>query len=120
MAAPDPAATPSLTFPGDRRQQREQVEMMAKFRRDLVSSTVMLKDLTRFGAKVEGIGLLETDEAVSLALPGCRPSMAFVAWANDHCAGLEFAEPLENTVFADLVAQYGLGRGPLGASRQVA
>jgi hypothetical protein len=75
----------------------------------------MLKDLTPFGARIEGIGQLETDEAVSLALPGCRPSMAFVAWANDHCAGLEFAEPLETTVFSDLVARFGLGRDPLAA-----
>lgn len=93
---------------------------MARFRRDLTSSTVMLKDLTRFGARIEGVGLLEKDEAVSLALPGCRPSMAFVAWANDHCAGLEFAEPLDNTVFVDLVTQFGLGREPPPATRRFA
>lgn len=111
MAVFDPAANPWDTT-RERCQEREQVEMMAKFRRDVASSTVMLKDLTRFGARVEGVGLLERDEAVSLALPGCRPSMAFVAWANEHCAGLEFAEPLENAVFAHLVAEYGLGRQP--------
>ena len=110
MAFPDSNAAHPVILNGDRRHPRKQVEMMARFRRDLVSSTVMLKDLTRFGAKIEGIGQLEADEAVSLALPGCRPSMAFVAWANDHCAGLEFAEPLENTVFSDLVARYGLSR----------
>ena len=96
--------------PTARREKREQVEMLAKFRRDLVSSMVMLKDLTRFGARVDGVGQLATDEAVSLALPGCRPSMAFVAWSNEHCAGLEFAEPLDGHVFSDLVARYGLGR----------
>lgn len=94
----------------ERREPRENVEMIAKFRRDLATSTVMLKDLTRFGARVEGVGQLQTDEAVSLALPGCRPAMAFVAWANDHCAGLEFAEPLGSALFSHLVAQYGLGR----------
>jgi hypothetical protein len=93
-----------------RRENREDVEMLAKFRRDLVSSTVILKDLTRFGARIEGVGRLDPDEAVSLALPGCRPAMAFVAWANDHCAGLEFAEPLAGDVFSDLVARFGLGR----------
>ncbi len=90
--------------------------MMARFRRGVVSNTVMLKDLTRFGARIEGVGQLETDEAVSLALPGCRPSLAFVAWANDHCAGLEFAEPLENTVFTNLVASYGLGQSSAAAA----
>ncbi|SFF91873.1 hypothetical protein SAMN05518801_103175 [Novosphingobium sp. CF614] len=120
MIAFDPAANPS-ELARERRQERENVEMMAKFRRDLVSSTVMLKDLTRFGARIEGVGLLETDEAVSLALPGCRPSMAFVAWANDHCAGLEFAEPLDGDIFVDLVARYGLGRElPFTGRRQIA
>ncbi|MCJ2179971.1 hypothetical protein [Novosphingobium album (ex Hu et al. 2023)] len=109
MALHDPAESPAAFHPGERRHQREQVEMMARFRRDLASSTVMLKDLTPFGARIEGIGPLQTDEAVSLALPGCRPAIAFVAWANDHCAGLEFAEPLENDIFAELVASYGLG-----------
>ncbi|HKR91379.1 hypothetical protein [Novosphingobium sp.] len=114
---------PSASLPRDRQHERAEVEMMAKFRRDLVSTTVLLKDLTRFGARIEGVGQLELDEAVSLALPGCRPSMAFVAWANEHCAGLEFAEPLENSVFADLVARYGLGRdddSPGGTIRQIA
>ena len=96
--------------PIHRREPREQVEMLAKFRRDFVSSTVLLKDLTRFGAKVEGIGRLSADEAVSLALPGCRPAMAFVAWANEHSAGLEFADPLDSQIFSDLVARFGLGR----------
>ena len=99
------------TFPPiERRATREQVEMLAKFRRGLVSCTVMLKDLTRFGARIEGVGRLDTDEAVSLALPGCRPAMAFVAWANEHCAGLEFADPLDGRTFSDLVRHYGLGR----------
>lgn len=99
------------TFPPiERRETREQVEMLAKFRRGLASCTVMLKDLTRFGARIEGVGRLDADEAVSLALPGCRPTMAFVAWANEHCAGLEFADPLDGRIFSDLVRHYGLGR----------
>lgn len=109
MGAANSAMNAADAYCRERRQHREQVEMMARFRRDIISSTVMLKDLTRFGARIEGIGQLEKDEAVSLALPGCRPSMAFVAWANDHCAGLEFAEPLESGIFTDLVARFGLG-----------
>lgn len=116
MALHDPDENPPAFHPAERRHQRAQVEMMARFRRDLTSSTVMLKDLTPFGARIEGIGQLEIDEAVSLALPGCRPAMAFVAWANDHCAGLEFAEPLGHGVFTELVAQYGLGRDSAAAA----
>lgn len=116
MALHDPGEIPPVFHPGERRHQRKQVEMMARFRRDLASSTVMLKDLTPFGARIEGIGQLQTDEAVSLALPGCRPAIAFVAWANEHCAGLEFAEPLENGVFTELVTRYGLGRDSAAAA----
>ncbi len=93
----------------ERRNTRAAVEIMATFRHALTSSTVVLKDLTRFGARVEGIGPLKTDEAVSLGLPGCRPALAFVAWTEGLSAGLEFAEPLSEAVHADLVSRYGLG-----------
>lgn len=95
----------------DRRHSRRRVEMLARFRRGVGSTTVMLKDLTPLGARVEGVGLLEPEEVVSLTLPGCRPAMAFVAWANEHCAGLEFLEPLGDGLFGELVAQYGLSGG---------
>ncbi|KQM22328.1 hypothetical protein ASE49_01845 [Novosphingobium sp. Leaf2] len=104
-----PTALPSSEEgAGERRHARAAVEMLARFRRGITSSTVMLKDLTPLGARVEGVGALEPDEFVSLALPGCRPSMAFVAWANDHCAGLQFVEPLSTAQFEDLARQYGL------------
>lgn len=89
-----------------RREPRERVEMLARFRRTIASSTVMLKDLTRFGARIEGIAGLETDEAVSLSLPGLRPALAFVVWSNAHCAGLEFAHPLDELVYNDLVRRH--------------
>lgn len=120
MVASSPAANPPESATRDRRHQREQVEMMARFRRDLVNTTVMLKDITRFGARIEGVGQLEKDEAVTLTLPGCRPAMAFVAWATDHSAGLEFAEPLDDAVFVELVTQYGMGRPPAGPAKRFA
>lgn len=92
-----------------RREYRENVEMLAKFRHGLSSVTVMLKDLTCKGAKIEGVGRLEKDEAIHLALPGRRPAMAFVAWSTEHSAGLEFAEPLDRAILRDLVARFGLG-----------
>lgn len=98
----------SEALPGDRRQARAQVEMLAHFRRDGISMTVVLKDLTRYGTRIEGVGALEADEVVTLGLPGCRPFIAFVAWANAHCAGLEFVEPLPEDLFRDLVGQYGM------------
>jgi hypothetical protein len=94
---------------GKRRERRENVEMLARFRRGLGSVTVMLKDLTCRGAMIEGVGHLVQDEAIHLALPGRRPAMAFVAWSTEHSAGLEFAEPLDGAIFHDLVARFGRG-----------
>ncbi|KMS52694.1 hypothetical protein V474_24435 [Novosphingobium barchaimii LL02] len=111
QAARYPALRPSADQSCGRLFPREDVEMMARFRRDIASSTVMLKDLTPFGARVEGVGALEIDEMVTISLPGCRPSLAFVAWANAHGAGLEFIEPLSADRFDDLVARYGLSGG---------
>lgn len=103
---------PPLSGPEDqpleRRQPREKVEMMARFRRDLVNTTVVLKDLTPLGARIEGIGPLHADEVITLTLPECRPMIAFVAWAGSHSAGLEFVHPLPDDLFAELVTLYGL------------
>ncbi|MFC0205120.1 hypothetical protein [Novosphingobium soli] len=109
-----PEAVPDrqTTTPGAeprRGHPRTRVEMLAHFRRDLTSTTVVLKDLTPDGARVEGVGALCVDEVVTLALPACRPCLAFVVWANAHCAGLQFLEPLAPALFADIVAKYGLG-----------
>lgn len=102
------AAPEAPCSPFGRRAPREHVEMLARFRRTISSSTVMLKDLTPYGARIEGVEGLEPDEAVRLALPGQRPALAFVAWSNAHCAGLEFAEPLDLYVYGDLVRRYAL------------
>ncbi|GAB7555314.1 hypothetical protein NRB_48310 [Novosphingobium sp. 11B] len=93
---------------GDRRHAREQVEMLARFRRDLASHTIVLKDLTPLGARIESVGPLEIDEVIALTLPECRPMIAFVAWTNGNGAGLEFVHPLPDDLFAELVSQYGL------------
>lgn len=92
-----------------RREQRRDVEMFAHFRRGVATVTVMLKDLTPSGARIEGVPDLLEDEAVSLALPGRKPALAFVAWSNAHCAGLEFAEPVPVGLFDALVSQFAVG-----------
>lgn len=90
-----------------RRETREPVEMMARFRHDIATVTVMLKDITPHGARLEGVGQLEKDDAAFLLLPGLAPKLAFVAWSNGTGAGLEFAEPLDHRVFSRLVADFG-------------
>lgn len=94
-----------------RRETRHQVEMLAHFSRGTGWSTVMLKDLTCGGARIEGVAGLVPDEAISLSLPGCRAQLAFVAWAGDHCAGLEFGSPLCPRKLAELVTDHAVGQG---------
>jgi hypothetical protein len=40
-----------------RRETREPVEMMARFRHHITTVTVMLKDITQHGAKIEGMSV---------------------------------------------------------------
>ena len=91
-----------------RREARRPVEMVARLRLGISTITVILTDLTRHGARIESIGNLEPDDAVSLSLPGMRPMLAFVAWSKEHGAGLEFSEPLSQEAFAELIGTYGL------------
>ena len=105
------AETGSDAFPVRRREARERVEMLAHLRHGVTRATVMLKDLTRNGARIEGVRGLAEDEAVALALPGRQPSLAWVAWANDHSAGLEFAEPLPGAIFTALVRDFAMRAG---------
>jgi len=90
-----------------RRETREPVEMMARFRHDIATVTVMLRDITPNGARVEGIGNLIKDDAAFLMLPGLAPKLVFIAWSTEHSAGLEFAEPLSRRLFFRLVTDFG-------------
>ncbi|MEO0061824.1 MAG: hypothetical protein RLZZ08_384 [Pseudomonadota bacterium] len=89
--------------------------MLAHFTHRAMRSTVMLKDLTCGGARIEGITGLEEDEAVSLSLPGCKPMLAFIAWSRGPCAGLEFAEPIEDARLEVLVIEHARDHAPCAA-----
>ncbi|MCX7864166.1 MAG: hypothetical protein N2423_03875 [Novosphingobium sp.] len=106
----------SMLYAQRRRDVRRAVEMFARLRCGMTTKTVLLKDLTRHGARIEGIGPFERDEAVSLTLPGRRPLIAFIAWSNQHCAGLEFAEALSSTEFGALIAKHGLNTGSIAVA----
>lgn len=110
------AAVPLLP----RREVRREVQMLAHLNRGGQRSTVMLKDLTCGGARIEGIAGMQEDEAVALALPGCKPALAFVAWAGERAAGLEFAVPFEGSVLEDLILLHALGTAPQGTRSQIA
>lgn len=99
------------SFRETRREERVALELPVRCRRGVERRTVMLKDLTPHGARIAGLGKLHLDEPVTLLLPGLRPKESWVAWSNDHDAGVEFERPLHPAVFGDLVAEYAIGHG---------
>jgi len=98
-------------FAATRRAARIGVELPVRCKHGLIRSTVMLKDLTPFGARIAGIGQQREGEPVTLMLPGLAHAVtAFVVWSEPATSGLEFASPLDDRAFAALVADYAIGQ----------
>ncbi|MEO0032379.1 MAG: hypothetical protein RIS94_2137 [Pseudomonadota bacterium] len=93
-----------------RRAARVGIELPARCKHGLTRSTVMLKDLTPYGARIEGIGSQRIGDVVTLLLPGLKAKTAFVVWSEASTAGLEFDHPLHSSVFDSLVSDYAIGQ----------
>lgn len=93
----------------ERRAKRVGFELPVRCKHGLVRSTVMLKDLTTHGARIEGIPPQRIGESVTLFLPGLAPKTAFVVWSEAKTSGLEFELALHEKVFATLVADFAIG-----------
>lgn len=100
------------TPPQTRRAPRIGFELPVRCRRGVIRSTVMLRDMTTHGARIEGLEQLHLDEAITLLLPGLQAKEAYVAWSREKSAGLEFDRPLHPAVFEQLVADYAMARVP--------
>lgn len=98
-----------------RRMPRLGCEMIVRCKQGLTRSTLMLKDMTRFGARIEGLDAPREGEVISVMLPGQAPRMAFVMWAKGSMAGLEFGDPLDTGTFEGLIRDYALGCQPHAA-----
>ena len=92
-----------------RRARRVGFELPVRCKHGLVRSTVMLKDMTTHGARIEGIPRQRIGDSVTLFLPELAPKLAFVVWSKDKTSGLEFELPLHENVFANLVADFAIG-----------
>lgn len=92
-----------------RRARRVGFELPVRCKHGVTRSTVMLKDLTTHGARIEGIPRQRIGDIVTLFLPELAPKLAFVAWSEEKTSGLEFELPLHENVFANLVADFAIG-----------
>ena len=99
-------------FGPKRRAPRVGFELPVRCKNGLSRTTVMLKDMTRFGARIEGINATEIGEAITLLLPGQSALTAFIVWIHGRTSGLEFAAPLLPETFDTLISDYAIGRTP--------
>jgi hypothetical protein len=99
-------------FASKRRAPRVGFELPVRCKHGLTRFTAMLKDMTRFGARIEGIDATEVGEAITLLLPGQAARMAFVVWINGKTSGLEFGDPLAPEMFDTLIGDYAIGHAP--------
>lgn len=93
-----------------RRASRIGFELPVRCKRGVLRTTVMLRDMTTHGARIDGLEHLHLDEPITLLLPGLQAKEAYVAWHKDQSAGLEFDRPLHPAVFEQLVADFALKR----------
>lgn len=100
-------------FAGQRRAPRIGFELMVRCSRGATRSTVLLKDMTCYGARIDGLVAPEVGEAVMLMLPGMPARMAFVMWADGAAAGLEFGDPIDEGAFAELICDFAIGLPPV-------
>lgn len=92
----------------ERRAPRVGIELPVRCKRGATRSTVMLKDLNPYGARIEGLEKLRVDEPIYLMLPGLQPKLAFVVWSRDRVSGLEFEHRLHDEVFETLVSEFAI------------
>lgn len=100
--------TDNAELDAKRRAARVGIELPVRCKRGTERTTVILKDLNQYGARIEGMAKLRIDEPIHLMLPGLQPKMAFVVWSRDKVSGLEFEKPLHEAVFETLVSEFAI------------
>lgn len=93
-----------------RRAERIAFDLMVKYRLWGFRGTIMLKDMTPYGARIEGLADVRMGDAITLLLPGLQPKLSTVVWQDGSSAGVEFDHPLHGEVFKELVRDYARSR----------
>lgn len=92
------------------RAERVSFDMLVRYRHAGRRSTVVLRNLTAGGARIDGLEDLRWGDEITLMLPSLKPKEARVAWVSGHSAGLEFERPLHPDIFESLVLHHGQWR----------
>lgn len=110
-AAP-PQSSPLVDQPNlrERRAPRVAFDLLVRFAWRGLRATALLKDLTRFGARIEGLDALRKGDCLTLLLPGLPATDATVAWAQGGAAGLLFEFPLDHADLTALIRDFATAR----------
>ena len=99
-------AAPALPPVWHRRADRHAIDLLARYAWKGLRGTVLLKDLTAQGARIEGLEALRQGDGLTLLLPDAPPVEATVAWAMGRAAGLKFDEPIADEELLRLVRDF--------------
>ncbi len=99
----------------ERRAERIACDLLVRYAWKGLRATVLLKDLTRFGARIEGIAALRKGDGLTLLLPALPATEATVAWAEGGTAGLVFEYPLDHAELAALLRDFACARPALAS-----
>jgi len=89
-----------------RRAERRAVDLLARYACKGLRGTVLLKDLTSQGARIEGLQGLRPGDGLTLLLPDSAPVEAAVAWAIGRAAGLRFDTALGDKALERIVRDF--------------
>ena len=101
-----PANMPRIGLVGGRRADRRSFDAQIQFRKGNKRATVILRDISQFGARVAGVYLVQPDDRFFLTLPG--PIPALDSWEKMLPTAQRMAELLDGVVLDE--SRNALGR----------
>jgi hypothetical protein len=100
-----PNSQPKFVVTGGRRVDRQRYEAQIQFRKGTRRALVKLCDISRFGARIEGVFLVREGDHLFVTLPGIAPVGARVAWVSQFEFGCEFIQPLNDIILNAIIAR---------------
>ncbi len=92
------------------RAQRVAFDIAVRYRQASRRSTVLLRNLTVEGARLEGVAGLRTGDVAMIQLPTLAPKSAKVSWTRGDAAGFRFERPLHPDVLDMLLRDHAVAR----------
>ena len=92
------------------RGQRVAFDLAVRYRQGGTRATVLLRNLTREGARLDGVPGGRPGDVAMIQLPTLAPKAAKVSWVRGDAAGFQFERALHPDVFEILVHEHAVAR----------